>query len=160
MGARGIYVAQEAHVVSVLSPQNITGGVTGTPFALKTYAHASIIVQLGAQAAAATKILLNACSNAAGAGATAIPFDIFTQETAGNTNDVTSGRLPQTAAGYTPSANANIFYILELDAATLPAGLPYVQLQITNGANADYASAVAILSAGRNTSDQSLTVTT
>lgn len=160
MSVKGFYTAQEGHVVSILSPQSISGGVTATPFHLKNNAHADIVIQLGAQAAANTKILLNACTNAAGAGATAIPFDIFTQETAGNLNDVTSGRTPVTAAGYTPTANANTFYIVSIDAASLPQGSPYLQLQITNGANANFASAVAILSGGRNTSDQSLTVTT
>lgn len=160
MSVKGFYIAQEGHIVNVLLPQNITGGATGTVFNLKNHAHASVVVQLGAQAAANTKILLNACTNAAGAGATAIPFDIFTQETAGASNDVTSGRTPVTAAGYTPSANAGIFYILEIDAAALPQGSPYLQLQITNGANANFASAVAILSGARSPGDQSLTVTT
>ena len=160
MSKQAFYAAQEGHAVSILSPQNVTGGVTATPFNLKIHSHASIIVQLGAQAAANTKILLNAGTNAAMAGSAAIPFDIYTQETAGNTNDVTSGRTSVTAAGYTPTANANTFYIIEIDAAVLPQGSPYLQLQITNGANTNYASAVAILSGGRNVSDQSLTVTT
>lgn len=160
MSAKGFYVAQEGHVVNVILPANITGGALGTVFNLKNHAHASILITLGAQAAANTKILLNACTNASAAGATAIPFDIFTQETAGATNDVTSGRTAVAAAGYTPSANAGIFYIIEIDAAQLPQGSPYLQLDITNGANANFAAAFAVLSGGRNTSDQSLTVTT
>jgi hypothetical protein len=160
MSKQGFYAAQEGHIVNILAPVNISGGVTAQCFHLKQHSHASIVVQLGVQAAAATKILLNACSSAAGAGATAIPYDLYTQETAGVVNDVTSTRNAITAAGYTPSGNAGIFYILEVDASNLPAGLPYLQLQITNGANADFASAVAILSGGRNTGDQSPTVTT
>lgn len=160
MSFNGFYVAQEGHVVSLISPQNISGGDTGQIFNMSGYRHASIIVQLGAQAAQATAIKLNACTDAAGDGATAIPFDIFTQETAGNANDVLSTRTSVAVAGYQPSGNANIFYVIELDAAALPQGSPYVQLQITNGANADYASAVAILSGGRFVGDQSPTATT
>jgi hypothetical protein len=156
---RGFWAAQDGHVVSVLSPQNMSGGVTGQIFNMEGYEHASILIQLGAQAAAATKILLNACTDAAGDGAAAQPFNLFTQETAGLSNDVLSTRQAVAATGYTPSANANIFYVIELDAASLPQGSPYVQLQITNGANADYVSAVAVLSAGRYTGDQSPSAT-
>jgi len=159
MSAKGFWAAQDGHVVSVLSPQNITGGVTGQIFNMQGYHHASIIVQLGAQAAAATKILVNACQDNVGTGAAAQPFNLFTQETAGLSNDALSTRQAVAAAGYTPSGNANIFYVIELDADALPAASPFVQLQITNGANADYASAVAVLSGGRFTGDQSPTAT-
>lgn len=157
--SKNFWAAQEGHVVSVLSPQNISGGVVGQVINLDGYNHASIIIQLGAQAAAATKLLLNACIDAAGDSPVAQPFNLFTQETAGLANDVLSTRQAVTAAGYTPSGNANIFYVIEIDAAALPSGSPYVQLQITNGANADYASAVAVLSGGRFTGDQSPSAT-
>jgi hypothetical protein len=160
MSAKGFFAAQDGHIVSVLSPQNISGGVTGQLFNMESYHHASIIIQLGAQAAAAIKILLNACTDSSGDGATAQPFRIFTQETAGTANDVLSTKQSVLAAGYTPSGNANIFYVIEIDADELPAGSPFVQLQITNGANVDYASAVAVLSGGRYTGDQSATATT
>jgi hypothetical protein len=159
MSAKAFWAAQDGHVVSLISPKNISGGAIAQIFNMEGYAHASIVIQLGAQAAANTAILLNACTDAAGDGATAIPFNLFTQETAGNANDVLSTRLSETAAGYAPSANANIFYVIELDAAALPQGSPFVQLDITNGANANFASAVAILSGGRYTGDQSPSAT-
>jgi hypothetical protein len=159
MSVKGFYTAQEGHVVSILSPQNISGGATAQAFNMAGYRHASIILQLGAQAAANTKILVNACSDAAGDGATAIPFDLFLQETAGNVNDVLSTRTPVDDEGYTPSANKNIFYVIELDADALPAGSSFVQLEVTNGANANFASAVAVLSGGRFVGDQSQTAT-
>ena len=159
MSAKNFWAAQDGHVVSVLSPQNISGGVPGQVINLEGYDHASIIVQLGAQAAANTKLLLNACIDAAGDSPVAQPFNLFTQETSGIVNDVLSTRQAITAAGYAPSANANIFYVIEIDSAVLPASSPFIQLQITNGANANYASAVAVLSGGRFTGDQSPTAT-
>lgn len=111
---------------------------------------------MGVSAAAATKILVNACTDAAGTSPTAIPFDIFSCESANA--DVTSGRTAVAAAGYTPSNADGIFYVIELDASQLPQGSPYVQLQITNGVNSVIASAVAILSGGRYINDQSATV--
>lgn len=159
MSVNGFYAAQEGHLVNILPPQNISGGATAQVFNMEGYRHASIIVQLGAQAAANTKILVNACTDASGDGAVAVPFNIFTQETAGVANDVLSVRTPVAAIGYTPSPNANIFYVIELDADALPQGAPYVQLQITNGANANFASAVAVLSGGRFVGDQSPSAT-
>jgi hypothetical protein len=156
MSSRAFYAAQQGHIVPVIYPANITGGGTGVAFSMKTYAHASIVIVLGAQAAAETKILVNACTAQNGTGATAIPYDLYTCET--TATDVLSARTPQLAAGYTPSGTASIMYVIELDAAQLPQGSPYVQLQITNGANADFCSAIAILSDARYASDQSATV--
>lgn len=160
MSAKGFWAAQDGHVVNILPPVDITGGKVAQAFSMGTYAHVSIILQVGVSAAAFTKILVNACTDAAGDNATAIPFNLFKQETAGAANDVLSGLNVIPATGYTPSAADGIFYVIELDAAALPQGSPYVQLDLTNGANSVIASAVAVLSAGRNTSDQSPTVTT
>ena len=159
MSAKNFWVAQDGHVVPLISPSNITGGASGTIFNLAGYNHASIIIQQGALAAANTAILLYACTDEAGDGAVAIPFNLFTQETAGLANDVLSTRVAVTAAGYAPTANAGTFYVIELDAAALPQGSTYVKLSVTNGANANFVSAVAILSGGRFTGDQSPSAT-
>lgn len=157
---KGFVVAEEGHVVQALAPVNITGGATGQAFAMKRYQHASILILLGAQAAAATKIIVNACTDAAGDSPVAIPFAIYTQETAGASHDVLSARTQVAAAGYTPSGNAGIFYVIEIDGNELPDGSPYVQVEITNGANADYAAIVAVLSGARYGEMQSPTETT
>jgi hypothetical protein len=159
MAGKNFWVAQDGHVVSLISPQNITGGANGTVFNMAGYNHASIIIQQGALAAANTAILLYACTDSSGSNPTAIPFSLFTQETAGLTNDVLSTRQAVTAAGYAPTANANTFYVAEVDAQQLPAGYNFVKLSITNGANANFVSAVAILNGGRFTGDQSPTAT-
>lgn len=160
MSAKGFYLAQEGHVVNILPPIDVTGGKTAQAFNLKNHAHASIFLGIGVSAAAPGLVTLNACSDNAGTGATAIPFDVYKQETAGASNDVTGGRVAVPATGFTPAATDGIFYILEIDAAALPAALPYLQLAIANTTNSVIASAVAVLSGGRNISDQSLTVTT
>jgi hypothetical protein len=160
MYGKGIYTAQEEHLVNILPPVDITGGKTGQPFFLGRHGHATIVLAIGVSAAAFTKIIVNACSDAAADNPVAIPFSLFTQETSGAGNDVLSGLTAVPAAGYTPSANANIFYVIELDADQLPAGKPYVQLDLTNGANSVIASAVALLSGARYENDKSDTVTT
>jgi hypothetical protein len=167
MGARGFNVAEEGHIVSVLSPQNITGGAAGTVFNMKNAAKANIVIQFGALAAALGAITLNACSNISGAGATPIAFSYYQQITAGNANDTLelNGSTPSTAfaattAGFTPADAANTFVILEVQADQLPAGLPYIQLEIANGANADFVSALAILTGLAYPGSQQPTATT
>jgi hypothetical protein len=144
---RGFVIAEEAHVVNVLPPKNITGGAAGQPFHLREHGHATIAVQIGASAAAPTAILVNACSSAAGADAQAIPFAYYEETTSGG--DTLSGRLSATAAGIAPTGNDNVMYVIELDAAELPEGKPYVQLQVTAGASDIDASAIAVLSGAR-----------
>ncbi len=167
MGARGISLASEGHIVSILSPSNITGGAAGTPFNLKNAAKANIVIQFGALAAALGAITLNACSSIAGAGATPIPFTYYQQPTTGNANDTLelNGNTPSnafaaTAAGFVPAFAANTFAILEVQADQLPAGLPYLQLEIANGANANYVSALAILTGLTYSGSQQPTATT
>ena len=77
---------------------------------------------------------------------TAIPFNVFKAET--TNGDVLGGNTSETAAGFQPSGNSGIFYVIEIDAAQLPQGSPYVQVVINNGANADYGAVAAILERG------------
>jgi hypothetical protein len=146
-------------VVNILAPVDITGGKNAQGFSMKNYAHASIIVQVGVSAAAFTKIVVNKASAADGTGAVAIPFSIYKQETAGADKDVLTDKTAVAAAGYTPSANDGIFYVIEVDASELDPALPYIWLQLTNGVNSVIASAVAILSGARYAETQSPTVT-
>jgi hypothetical protein len=162
--AKGYYLAQDGHVVNVLPPVDVTGGKTSQAFNMAGAAHASIILQLGASAAAPTGVTVQAGTataavGAAVAGAAAIPFDLFKQETAGAANDVLGARTAVAAAGFAPSANDGIFYVIEIDGDSLPAGSDYVQLNIANGVNSVIASAVAILSGLRYAGESSATVT-
>ena len=159
MSAKGFYLAQEGHVVPLILPADITGGKLSPAFSLGAWAHVSILLSIGVSAAAPGAITLNACTDATGANPVAIPFDIFTCET--SNTDVLGPRVPLTAAGYVPSPNDGIFYVIELDAAKLAVlGKSYLQLAIANGVNSVIASAVAILSAGRFGGESSATVLT
>lgn len=145
---RGLNIAEGGHVVNILPPIDITGGATGDVFSMENWHHATIIVQIGVSAAAATKIIVNECTSLAAAGATAIAHYIYKEETA--LGDTLGDRTAVAAAGTTPSANDNIFYVIELDDAELSDASHFVQLSITNAsANSVIASAVAILTGAR-----------
>lgn len=152
---RGINIAEMGHIVNILPAVDITGGVTGDVFSMKNYGHASIVVQVGVSAAAFTKIIVNECSNFAGDNAVAIPFRLYSEET--DAGDTLGAGEEVAAAGKTPSANNNIMYVIELDAAALSEGKHFVQLSLTNGSNSVIASAIAILTGARYAEDQSPT---
>lgn len=154
------YTAQAGHVVNILPPVDITNGKTAQAFSLEKWEHASILLQIGVSAAAPTAVIVNACSDASGDNPVAIAFDYFKQETAGASNDVLSTRQTAPTTGFAPSSNDGIFYVIEIEAAQLPAAKPYVQLQITNTTNSVIASAAAILSGGRYASEASATACT
>lgn len=157
--SKGIYVAQDCHVVNILPPVDVTGGVTSQAFHVRDAGHVSIALQIGVSAAALTGVTLNACTDNTGANPTAIGFNLHKQETAGASNDVLGARTAETAAGFVPTANDDVFYVLEVDADTLPEGSPYLQLDIANGANSVIASAVAILSGLRQAGESNPTAT-
>jgi hypothetical protein len=158
---KGFVTAEQAHIVNILAPVDVTGGQASQAINMADYQHVTFIVQIGVSAAAFTKILVEQCTDHTGAGATAMAFNIYTQETAGASNDVLSARTAVTSAGYTPSANDGIFYVIEMDAAELDAGTgQYLRVHLTNTTNSVIASAVAILSGARFAETQSPTVCT
>lgn len=156
----GFHIADAGHVVNILTPQSISGGVTAQAFSLKNAEHVSIILQFGVFGSALpTAILLNACSSAAGAGATAIPFRYYYNNTGGTSNDVLTGGGVVAATGILAAAmvkNNAQFLVIEVDAAEIDflgdsngSDFPYLQLQITDSGNTTFASAVAVLSGVR-----------
>jgi hypothetical protein len=162
---KGFVVAEEGHIVNILPPVDITGGKKSQAFSMANYQHATILLQVGVSAAAWTSIIVKAGSATAAIGAdvanaTAIPFKMYKQETAGADKDVLGAPVFETASGETSvSANDGIFYVIEIDANELPDGKPYVQLVLANGANSVIASAVAVLSGARYAEQASPTVT-
>jgi len=152
---KGITLAEVGHIVNIIPAIDITGGVTGDVFTMENHSHATIIISIGVSAAAFTKIIVNECTSFAAAGATAIAYSIYKEETA--SGDTLGARTAVAAAGVAPSANDNIHYVIELDASELSDGSPYVQLSLTNGANSVIASAVAILTGSRYAEESSAT---
>ena len=149
---QGFIASEQGHIINVIPPVDGNAGapVTAQGFSMKGFNHATIIIQLGVTAAAPTSIVLKYAATVGGSG-TAMAFSYYSQLAQGISNDVLSARTAATSAGITSvSANDNIFYVIEVDAAELPDGSPYLQLVVTNPASSILISAVAILSYGRN----------
>lgn len=153
---KGFVIAEEGHIVNILPPIDITGGVACDRFTMEGYAHVTLILQIGVSGAAFTKIFVKECDAFSGGTANAIAYSIYKEETA--LGDTLGPRVAVTTAGATPSANDGIFYVIELDASELTDGFPFVELSMTNTGNSVIAGAVAILSGSRYGEVESPTV--
>lgn len=153
---QGITLAQQGHIVNAIPPQDAAGTATGDRFSMANWRHASIIVSVGASAAAPT-ILVKECTAASGGTATAIAFDYFAETTAAG--DTLGTLQSATTAGIAGSANDNIFYVIELDARELSDGSPWVEVSVVvDSADAVDVCAIAVLTGGRFLNDQTATV--
>ncbi len=150
----GHYIADEleqGHIVQAIAPVDGNAGapVTALGFSMANWRHASIIVNFGVTAGTPTSILLVASTAASGGTTVALPFAYHACTTAGG--DVMGTRTPVAATGITTiSTNNGILYVIEIDAAELPDGKPYLQLQVTLPASSNLVSATAILSGARH----------
>jgi hypothetical protein len=140
----------------LLPPVDATGGKHSVAFNFSKYSHASLIVGFGVTAAAVTDFILEACTAQDGTGATAIAFTVAKCETAGG--DVLGAQTAVTTSGVVPPATDNIFYVIDIDSASMPAGSDYLRVSIANGSNSALAAIFAILSGARYAGDQSPTV--
>lgn len=162
----GFNVSEAGHVIEVISPQSIGGGIIGQAFSMKNAEHVSIIISLGVCGATAPTITLAATqtSSASPATSTPIPFRAYLNQnlpgSSGTNNDILSPPTYYTTAGFTfPVAN-NQYAVIELDAAELDflgggdsnqinPSQPYLNLIVTSAAVNTLLSAVAILSGVR-----------
>lgn len=144
---KGLVLSEAGHFVNVIPPIDITGGVAGDRFSMENHSHASIVVQIGVSAAAFTKIIVKECDAATSGTATAISHKLASEET--SNGDTLSALADVAAAGQTPSANDDIFYVIELDAQQLSDGFNWVEVELTNGVNSVIASVVAVLTGSR-----------
>lgn len=144
---KGITLAEQGHVVNILPPVDVNGAAWASDyFSLKNAAHATIILTLGVTGAASTVTLYESDDNA-GTAETAIAFDYYAETTAAG--DTLGTRTAATTSGFATSTNDSITYVIEVDAAELSDGYPYLCLKGTDPAVATLVSAVAVLSGVR-----------
>lgn len=149
-----MYLANEGHVVNILAPVDINGGASSDIFSMKNHSHVSIIIQLGVTGAAST-VTVEECDDVTPTTDTAIAFSYHAETTA--SGDTLGALTAATTAGFATSTNNGVFYVIEIDAAQLSDGYPYLQVEFSDPGAATFASAVAVLSGARYASDQSAT---
>ena len=185
----GFNLSEAGHLVLALAPQTISGGATAQAFHMKEAEHVSIVVAFGQIAGSPvtnpTAIVLKQCTDANGSNATAITsFRYYYQTVKGAGHDILDGygaclsNSPNLPPNYTtggtgitvlPTDCTNLIFVIEVDAAELESiadavgpqtEYPYLQVVITNGANASYCAILAVLSGLRHAYKVGLTATT
>lgn len=168
MSAKGFWVGQDGHLCPLIPPASKSAAVAATRFNLAEYAHASILLILGAAGGPVGAITVNVYQAQTGGSGVAIPYRLIKYENASAPFDVAANNSANNntsifniaATGYTPGSDlADAMYIIEVDAADLLAAAngTYVELDIavgSMGTTAQLMAAVAVLSAGRITGDQ------
>jgi len=148
-------IAQEGHLVNVVAPVDWdTAAVTGDAFSMENWSHASIIIQLGVTGAAAT-ITVAESDDAAGTTTTDIAFKYAAEAT--GSGDTLGALTACAATGFATGTGDSIMYVIEIDAADLSEGYPWIIVSITDPGASTLGSVVAVLSGGRYAGDQSAT---
>lgn len=139
----GFNVSEQGKPVAGIAPVDIGGAAkTSDYFSLENYSHASIIVYCGAITNAAT-ITVEESDDNAGSDTTAIGFSYY-QVTAG----VTGSRTTVENTGFSTGTTDGAMFVIEIDAADLTDGYPYLVVKTDNAA-ANLITVVPILSGAR-----------
>ena len=142
---------QQNKVATVLEPaaNRFNGNPVSSYVDTANYGHVTFLVALGACNTGTVKLQVLAATDAAGDGATAIPFRICKAETS-PADSMTDPAYTADANGYTTNAADNTLYAIEVEARELGQGNPFVAVQGTQvAAGAISASIVAIGSNAR-----------
>lgn len=121
------FLSEKAGIVTVLQPDaDAFAGTKNTDIVnLSYFRRATFLVSEGAGGTGTTKITVEACSDKAGTGATAIPFRY---RLLSDGDYVAPVYVTVAATGYTTVAGANKLIAIEVEADELPDGKPYCRL--------------------------------
>lgn len=145
----GFLAAECGHVMQLYNPQSVGAAATSDTFCMENWAHATIIISLGAGSGCA--VTLGQCTSFAGSGRATISDFRYAMEAtdAGDTLDAALA----VASSITIAAGTGGFAVIELDAAQLSDGYPYVQVNVSDPGTAKIVGVLAILSGGRYQED-------
>ena len=155
MATSKFVLAQDGHLVQAQSPILTTAGWTSDAWSMENYAHASIVVSQGASGGEACTFTLYAAADSTGTSAAAIPSYRYYSETTALGDTLGTVAAASTAGVITTSTGVNTFYVIEIGAAELTDGLPWMYCTASTAVR-DMAVWV-VLSGSRYPQDQSLT---
>ena len=156
MSAHGINIAEECHVVPEVTPRNIKAAKSGDVIFFKNYAHASVIIMLGATMGGASIVTLEECDDATPTTSPAINFDYYKWDGLATYTDKLGNKSTTTATtGVSLAASAGAFCVVELDADTLDAGYTGFRVNFGAAGAAAYGAMVCVLSGNRYASKPS-----
>lgn len=157
--SKGFNIAEQGHVAVYRYPVDLDSSQQAAQTTdwlnFGKHSHVSIIVALGVTGAAVV-VKLQSADDASGTNPTDMAFNVYKAETADS--DVAGARAAVASTGLTCSGNNGIFYIIEVDAAELPQGQPFLGVHIADPAAATIGCVIAVFSGPRYGGPQSATV--
>ncbi len=152
MGAKGITIAEEGHIVNMLPPIDVTAGAQTSLYVnLENYAHASIIVTMGI-VTNDTLIKMYESKDNGGAVKEFIGFDYYIETTAAG--DTLATRATVASTGFQTGTNNATTFAIEIDASELTADYKYLAI-LTDAPGNALISVLGVLSGSRYASDPS-----
>lgn len=152
MGAHGMNICEEGHVVSLFDAGNHSTAASSEVFSMKNWDHATIIIQKGA--GSASTVILEECTDFTPTTAATMPFVYYLESTAAG--DTLATKAAGTTAGVALPTGTGTLLIIEVNSEELSDGYPC--LRIKHDANTTCAfCAVAVLSGGRYQADTTAT---
>jgi hypothetical protein len=143
-----MFLSENAKILTVLQPDadRYDSDPASDIVFMGDHDHVTFILAEGAGGTGTTVITVEECTDNAGTGAAAIAFKYREMATI----DVLGAMTDAAAAGFTTTAGANKVIVIEVPAASLSDGSPYVRVQTTESVDgAVDAGMIAILSGGR-----------
>ena len=153
MGRSGFNVAEQCHVVSMLSPVDITGATSSEVISMENWGHATLICMKGV--GSACTIQLEECTAFAGTGAATRIFKYAYERTAAG--DTLTALATATTAGIATTTSSGELLVIEVDADELSDGYPYLRIKCS-ATGANLGAWLAVLSGGRFQKDITDTV--
>ena len=143
---KGFVIPERGHIVNILPPVDINGGVNSDVFSMRHAGHVDIVIEFGVQAAATT-ITVEECDDFTPTTSTAIAFDYYYEDSAAG--DTLSDRTAATSSGISSSTTNNIFKVISIDASQLTDGYPCLRVCFSDPEASNIVSAQAYLSGQR-----------
>lgn len=141
--SRGIF--SERNFINVgLAPaaDSLSGTVSSDIVNTKLYDGVTFVLIRGVGATGTTVLTVEASSDNSGTGAEAVPF----KSREGAETGVALGTLTdRAAAGYTTAAGSNQIDVIEVDAAVLPDGKPFVRLTAVEAVDSPVVASILTL---------------
>ena len=154
-----IRFSEENHAVLALAPSAdaLAGTVYSDVISMKHAARIAFVLIKGDGATGTTAVTLEECDDTTPSNSSAIAFE-YKVCTSG---DTWGTKQTATTAGFTTTAGADQMYCIEVDAAGLSAGYPYLRLKMVEDADDPcVAGVLAVLSDLRDASESNTTAIT
>ena len=150
----GFKIAEQGHVVSMLSPVDVIAATSSEVINLENWSHVSFICMKGAGSSAT--IVVEECDDFVPTNVATIPYSYAQEATAAG--DTLTALAAAGTAGIASGTASGVLLVIEIDADELSDGFPYIRLKCADPGTSHLGTWVAICSGGRYQEDITATI--